>query len=305
MRVPSAVQRRAEAAGEAGRAWLAGLPALTAALAAEWGLTLGRVFAGGTAALVVEATTAAGRRAILKVSLPGVDENESQVLIAAGGRGYAEVLAHDDGRNALLLERLGPRLAQLKLPVADQIEAICATLEEAWKTPPDARFLPGDQKARDLAAFIVEYWPKAGRACSERTVDLALAYCGTREAAHDPAKTVLAHGDAHAHNTLLVQDDRPRRFKFVDPDGLFIEPAYDLAGPMRDFGAELLAGDPAALLNARCDGLARRMRVDRTAIWEWGFIERVSSGLLLKTLKFHKEAREFLAVADAVASAEA
>jgi hypothetical protein len=31
------------------------------------------------------------------------------------------------------------------------------------------------------------------------------------------------------------------------PDGLCIERAYDLGIPMREWGAELLAGDPVAL----------------------------------------------------------
>lgn len=51
--------------------------------------------------------------------------------------------------------------------------------------------------------------------------------------------------------------DGPRRFKFVDPDGLFIEHAYDLGIPMREWGAELLAGDPLVLGRRRCRLLAR------------------------------------------------
>src|SRR5262245_19643515 len=62
MKVPAGVRRRAEAGGEAGRDWLARLPELVGGLAADWGLTLGRTYAGGTAALVVEATTRDGRR---------------------------------------------------------------------------------------------------------------------------------------------------------------------------------------------------------------------------------------------------
>ena len=34
------------------------------------------------------------------------------------------------------------------------------------------------------------------------------------------------------------------------------------------------------------------------AIWQWAFIERVSSGLFLFRLGHHQEARSYLAVAD-------
>lgn len=94
-----------------------------------------------------------------------------------------------------------------------------------------------------------------------------------------------------------------RRFKFVDPDGLFIERAFDLGITMRDWGAELLAGDPVALGRRRCRLLARLTGVEPEPIWQWCFIERVSTGLLAK-LGLDRPVHEFLAVADAWAEAE-
>lgn len=96
----------------------------------------------------------------------------------------------------------------------------------------------------------------------------------------------------------------PRRFQLVHPDGLFIERAYDLGIPMRERGAELLAGDPVRLGQRRCRQLARRTGVAFEAIWQWGFVERVSTGLLLQQLGLEPQAREFLRVADAWAKEE-
>jgi streptomycin 6-kinase len=299
--LPEEVRRKAEARGAEGLAWLERLEALTEDLAAQWGLTLGGVLGGGTEALVMAATTDAGEAAVLKIPAPGEGRfaGELAVLRAAKGRGYARVLAHDERRGAMLLERLGPQLAQLGLPVQRQIEIICATLKEAWATPPaGGRLTSGAEKAESLAGWIEEAWPKFGRPCSERAVEMALAFAGARAAAFDPARAVLAHGDAHAWNTLMVPGGESGRFKFIDPDGLFIEPAYDLAIPMREWGAELLAGDALALGRARCAYLARLTGVDPAPIWQWGFIERITTGLVLKEIGMEALAREFFAVAD-------
>jgi streptomycin 6-kinase len=308
IQVPDAARRKALALGEAGVAWLAGLDGLVRDLAGEWALWIGRTLPGGSEAVVAEARTADGQEAVLKIAIPGLDPTASELrtLLAAQGRGYARVLRHDWARSAMLLERLGPQLAELGLPVDAQIEAICTTLLEAWAPAPDGvLFQTGAEKAKSLAGFIEATWRDLGKPCSERTIDMALRFAAIRGRAFDPATAVLAHGDAHAWNTLLVAGGGPRRFKFVDPDGLLIERAYDLGIPMREWGAELLAGDPAALGQQRCRLLARLTGVAPEPIWQWGFIERVSTGLLLAKLGLDRPAHDFLAVADAWAEAEA
>ena len=128
-----------------------------------------------------------------------------------------------------------------------------ALLLEAWAPAPNGVFFQtGAEKAKSLAGFIEATWRELGEPCSERTIDTALRFAAICSRAFDPATAILAHGDAHAWNTLLVPDDGPRRFKFVDPDGLLIERAYDLGIPMREVGAELLAADPASLGQQRC-----------------------------------------------------
>ena len=144
MRVPSTVQKRVDAGGEVGRMWLAGLDALVASLAADWGLTLGRTLTGGTAALVLEARTAGGEDAVLKLAVAGQDPegNALKVLLRAKGRGYASVLRHDEARGAMLLERLGPTLESLSMPVEAKEEAVCATLLRAWEASADGGSFP-------------------------------------------------------------------------------------------------------------------------------------------------------------------
>ena len=48
---------------------------------------------------------------------------------------------------------------------------------------------------------------------------------------------------------------------------------------MREYNQELLAGDTARLVRSRAELLASSCGVDPEPVWQWGFIERVSTGL--------------------------
>jgi len=304
--IPEMVRLKAISRGATGAAWLAALGDIIAGLAADWEIAVGRTLPGGTEAFVAEVTMTDGLPAVLKIAPPGGEPiaGELATLSAARGRGYAKLLRHDEARGAMLLERLGPRLAELGLPIDAQMETICATLAEAWtQPPPGVAFTNGAEKAASLAAFIETSWRALGRPCAGRTIETALRFAELRRQGFDPASAVLAHGDAHAWNTLLVPGEATRRFKFVDPDGVFVEPAYDLSIPMREWSGELLAGDPVALGRRRCRRLAELTGVAPKPIWQWGFIERTSTGLLC--LKVGLEGgRDMLAVADAWAAAD-
>ena len=107
-------------------------------------------------------------------------------------------------------------------------------------------------------------------------IDRALDLCGRRQAAFDPRRAVLVHGDAHGWNTV---SDGAGGHKFVDPEGLWSEPEHDLAVPMREYNGPLAAGDTSRLVRERAELLAGWCDVDPEAVWEWGYIERVSTGL--------------------------
>jgi streptomycin 6-kinase len=146
--VPELVQQRAIANGAAGRRWLADLPELVRALAEKWGLTLGQSLRGGTASFVAAATDGAGRPRVLKVAMPlDMQEIESfrhSVLVhqLADGRGCARLYDHDDSAPAMLLERLGPNLADLALPLPRLLETIVTTLCGFWRPIDDRCALP-------------------------------------------------------------------------------------------------------------------------------------------------------------------
>ena len=106
---------------------------------------------------------------------------------------------------------------------------------------------------------------------------------------------MLVHGDIHQWNALAADDG----FKLVDPDGLLAEPEYDLGILMREDPIELMVGDP----RERSHWLADRTDLDEQAIWEWGVVERVSTGLLGLRIGMDELGREMLAAAEYVRDA--
>lgn len=303
MELPEKVYAKLAALGDAGTQWRLSLPALLDDIEHRWGVAQGRILSGGSEALVIETASANAGPAVLKLGIPGETgfEREVQTLLAANGRGYARVLAVDIEHRAVLLERLGPQLEQLDLPVRAQIEHICETLRIAWQVPPGSLSLTsGDEKARWLGDFIASSWAALERPCSENAMLRALQFSQERATAHNAVSAVLVHGDAHSANTLLAtQGGAPLVFRFVDPDGLFAEPACDLAVPMRDWSQELLDGDTIALGLARCDLLSALTGTPAQPIWQWGFLERMSTGLYLLKLGLTSEGRAMLRVAEA------
>lgn len=281
--VPALVREHAMRSGGEARAWLAELPGMVAALSDRWGLEPGAALEGGTASYVVAATDSQGRPCVLKVAMPrDMDDGETfarsaRVHHLAAGHGCVELFAYDESARAMLLERLGPNLSDLGLPLPRLLEAIATTLRSFWRPIPEDVALPsGAEKAAWLARYITTSWDELGRPCDRDVIDRAVAYCDGRAAAFDPSRAVLVHGDAHGWNTLEASHGS---YKFVDPEGLRSEPEHDLAAAMREYNHPLLAGDTARLARERAEVLAAHCGVDPQAVWEWGFIERVATGL--------------------------
>jgi streptomycin 6-kinase len=283
LEIPGLVRRRAMSNSCAGQQWLDELPDVVCALADRWGLGLGASMRGGTASYVVAASDRSGRACVLKIAMPlDMDSGDSfarSVLVhrLANGRGCAELLGVDESVPAMLLERLGPNLDDLGMTVPQVLEAVAATLKTFWRPVDGDCTLPtGAEGAQWLRGHIVSLWEALGRPCDRSVVDRALSYCDERAAAFDPKQAVLVHGDAHGWNTL---DAGASAFKFVDPEGLQSEPAHDLSVPMREYNQPLLAGDTSRLVRERAEMLAALCEVDPEPVWQWGFIERVSTGL--------------------------
>ena len=209
----------------------------------------------------------------------------------AAGDGCPLLLRDDVGRGALLVERLGRSLYELQLPLARRHEILVSAAMRIWRPAPDSGLPTGAAKATWLHEFITAMWEELDRPCSERAVEHALACAERRRGAHRDERAVLVHGDVHQWNAL----ESGAAFKLVDPDGLLAEPEYDLGIIMRE---DPLDGD----LRERARRLAHATGLDETAIWEWGVVERVSTGLLGTRVGLQPIAGQMLAAADRLAA---
>lgn len=285
------------------QSWLDGLNDLVDAVLEDWNLTLGRQLHGGTEAIVAHVVRADGTPAVLKLMIPRraaeglggrAAELEASVLRLVGGEGCAELLDFDLARGALLMERLGPSLFDLGIPIAEQHRIMVACAAAMWRPAPELELTTGATKARWLIDYVVDLWEQLDRPCPERTIAHAVT-CGERRlAAHDDERAVLVHGDIHQWNTLRTLDGSG--WKLVDPDGMLAEAEYDLGIIMREDPVPLMAGDPFD----RSVWLADQTGLDAEAIWEWGVIERVSTGLLCTSIGLQPIGEQMLTAASQI-----
>lgn len=289
--VPASLRKARIAVGEV--AWLDSLPELVSAMASQWSLSIGRSCDGfGMNALVVEATTADGTAAVLKLAPPSDADKlalEATVLRLADGHGCVRLLDADIARRAILLERLGPSMYDLGIPRQQRHELLLDAVRHMWRpVDPSVRLQSGAERARWTIERLEQVWEQSHRACSDRVLADAIACAQRRVAAHDDARAVLCHGDLHELNALQTYDDT---FRLIDPEGVMAEPEYDLGVLMRNAPGE----DD---LHERADWLAAATGCDRTAIWEWGTAERVLSGLWCRVVDHQPHGDKQLADAE-------
>jgi streptomycin 6-kinase len=283
-------------------AWLAGLPDVVGRLERDWGIAVGAPFEDATEAYVAAATLADGTPAVLKILVQRSHgrhaAEEITVLRLANGDGCVRMLRHDEESGAMLLERLGPSMYRVGLPIAQRHEILCRVAMRLWRPAPDSGLETGPDKARRLVGYIEDAWERIGRPCAERAVARALAGAERRIARYDPDRAVLLHGDVHQWNTLRAGPDDPVGWKLVDPDGVLAEPECDLGVLLREDSEELLTEDPWD----RARLLAARTGTDPVAIMEWGDLDRLANGLLCLETGLADYGRLSLAAADRIAS---
>jgi streptomycin 6-kinase len=266
----------------------------------EWGLTVERWLEGGAGMPPLAVRRDDGSAAVLKIAEPGALDAAVRVLRAAGGHGYARVLAWESERGALLLERLGHDLWTESSTLRGQGEILVPLLQDAWRVPLTLG-RPFQSKASGLLAILVDLGPRYGIQ-HEDVLVVATKYA--QELAASERAEVVCHGDPHAGNVLR----RGHGWALIDPDGFVGERAYDLGVVMRDACREITdvaASRPGAarpMLREECRRLAEPADVDPERVWRWGFVERVTTGLYLRWYGHARESATFMGTAALLAN---
>ncbi|WP_446041311.1 aminoglycoside phosphotransferase family protein [Streptomyces sp. SID1121] len=226
--IPEELARtQSKANGEAGRAFVAGLPDLAAEFVERWELRVNGPAMYGMSALVLPVERVDGTAAMLKLQLLD-DESvgEPVALRLWEGAGAVRLLRHDPVTGALLLEALDSTRDLSGVESREAVRVIAELLARltAVPAPPEVRSL-GDVAARmldDVPALSARLPDAAERALLR---DCAAA---VREVAGEPGDRLL-HWDLHYENVLATFPGDPRGpWLAIDPKPLSGDPGFDL-----------------------------------------------------------------------------
>ncbi|MGV9570122.1 aminoglycoside phosphotransferase family protein [Streptomyces nigra] len=210
--------------GEAGRAFVAALPTLTAGFLDRWELTVDGRPMHGVAALVLPVTRRDGTPAALKLQL--LDDETAGEPVALrlwDGDGAVRLLDHDPATGTMLLERLDSTRSLAHLPDAHESVLVIARLLAhltSFPAPPGLRHLG------DIAHRMLERTPRALDRLPAPRARRLLTDCAAavREVADEPGDRLL-HWDLHEEN-VLASTRAP--WLAIDPKPLAGDPAFEL-----------------------------------------------------------------------------
>ncbi len=207
---------------------------------------------------------------MVKLAVPNTSglDREAAALAGFDGRGAVRLLARDDSRGALLLERADPGLSLAALGAERDQEAtavLCSVMRRLWREPPAEHALPHVRDYGEDFADHVQRFGSGGplpRYLVDRAAELLAALSATA------SRTVLLHGDLHHHNVLQA---RREAWLAIDPHGLVGDPAFDvgamLYNPLTTDTDQLLR-----LLPVRLEQLADLAGLDSDRVLAWGFV---------------------------------
>jgi streptomycin 6-kinase len=228
-------------------------------LVERWDLHLGDEYPGGAAGVAYRVELRDGTPAVLKLSNPHRESlQEADALERWNGDGAVRLLARDDERHALLLERCEPGTF-LSAWDGDRLGVLIDLLPRLWKNA------DGFTSLTDEAAWWAEYLPQEAR--DPELLDAALYFI--RELAHTQGEQVLAHQDLHGENVLAAQREP---WLVIDPKPLAAEREFACAPIVRSF--ELGHSKRDALY--RLDRLSTELGLDRERARGWTIAQTVA-----------------------------
>jgi streptomycin 6-kinase len=232
--------------------WLDCVPSLLSECATAWGLTPGPGYAPGAAGYATRVSLPDGTPAVLKLIYPHREsEHEADALELWDGDGAVRLLARDDERHAMLLERCEPGTF-LSNASPDPLRVLIELLPRLWKS--GVGFRPLGEEAVHWLEGDVRDIPDA------RIRDAAAHYL--RELAPTQAEQVLLHQDLHGENVLAAEREP---WLVIDPKPLSGEREFAVAPIVRS--SEL--GHSRRDVLYRLDRLTAELGLDRERARGW------------------------------------
>jgi streptomycin 6-kinase len=242
--------------------WVADLPRLAAECAESWGLQLEEPF-DTPHSLVVPAG-----EVVLKLNAPThfEAEHEGEALACWAGHGAARLVARDDARRALLIERCRPG-TRLWDSGFDEPAVVADLLPTLWIDPEDShRFRLLADEADRWGEELPRRYELGGRPFERSLVDFAVeVFRGV-----DPTASALVNQDLHGGNILSAEREP---WLVIDPKPLVGERELDGVGLLRNAAF----GDGTPLVRRWLDVLAE-LGLDRGRLRGWGVAHALAWG---------------------------
>lgn len=250
--------------------WLERVPDLLAECADEWELELGDAYPQGAAGYAVRATLPDRTPVVLKLIYPHREaEHEAEALRVWDGEGAVRLLAYDEERWAMLIERCEPGTLLAKSDPETALDVFIGLLPRLWKPVGDP-FRSLADEAQWWTEQLPAEWGEAGRPFEEHVVEMAIDALETLSATQ--GEQVLLHQDLHGDNVLAAEREP---WLVIDPKPLVGEREFAVAPIVRD--AEL--GDSKREVIYRLDRLTTELGLDRERARLWTIGQTVAWGL--------------------------
>jgi streptomycin 6-kinase len=263
---PALAASQARYRGDAGRAWVAGLPGLAAGYLGQWQLRVDGPAANGQAALIVPVQLPEGTPAVLK--LQPVDEEtagEPAALLAWAGSGAVRLLDHDPATGALLLERLDASRSLSSIPDDQQaLRLLSELLARLVAVPAPA----GMRHLDELANRMLDRMPAALGRLPRVEDQLVVRTCAAALAEHLPVTgNRLLHWDLHYDNVLAGEREP---WLAIDPKPLAGDPGFELLPALWNRWDDIIAaGNVTRAVRRRFDLMVEVLGLDRQPAAAW------------------------------------
>ena len=248
-------------------AWRERLPQIVDECVEQWSLALGDPYVQGAGGFTAPAELADGTHAVLKVVFPHREsEHEADALAAWGGAGAVELLARDDRRFAMLIERCDPGTPLALVGADSALDVFVALLPRLWVQGGDS-FHTVASEAAWWASYLPEKWERAASPFDRALLDVAMHALGSLPGTQ--GELVLLHQDLHAENVLAAQREP---WLAIDPKPLLGEREFAIAPIVRS--SELGHGRRA--VEHRFERLVSELGLDRERARGWAIAQTLA-----------------------------
>jgi streptomycin 6-kinase len=252
----------------AGRTWVAGLPSLVEALAADWRLSRPTdAMWHGYNAVVMPVERDEEPLALKVVWPPERVALEVRALAAWHGRGAVGLLAADERRGALLLQRLDPTRSLASVPLSEAASVAGRLIRTLAIVAPEG-FPSLEGEAIEIAASLPVRQRLLGIPIADRWLDGAVQLAKDLAVARHPA---LLHADLHYANVLAC-DHRAERWVAIDPKPFVGDPERSVAELLWTRVDELA---DANAITGLLETIVRSGDLDRDRATAWGFVRTI------------------------------